>query len=202
MRFSSLEKIIIISIIAIVLLVVQPFAPADYQGPEHLPAPVQQNLSQTELRIIEGRKGPVTMEVVATYRVQAGVRGRQNYRTDYPAQISPMDLILAWGDLNQSHLLEAVSYRQSGRWYYFNLTPDAPVTTTHISHHSANTHIIPADGKVLRQLKSIKTNSYVELEGYLVNVLFENGPWSTSLSRTDTGGGACEIFLVTHAVVR
>ena len=202
MRFSKLEKITILSIIVIALLIVQPFAPADYHGPEYLDPPIQQNLPQSETWIIEGRKGPVTIELVATYQMQAGVRGRRNYRFDVPAQVSPMDLILAWGDLNQNHMLEAVRYRQSGRWYYFTVKPESEVTNTHVSHHSANTHIIPADDKVLKELKSVKTNSYVELTGYLVNVNFEDGPWRTSLTRIDTGSGACEIFLVTHAFVQ
>jgi len=201
MRLSNLEKIMIVAILAIVLLVVQPFAPPDYQGPEYLSSPIQEKLPQSENRIIEGKNGPVSAELVATYQVQAGVRGRRNYRTDYPAQVSPMDLILAWGDLNQAHMLEAVSYRQSGRWYYFNVKPDSTISNTHVYHHSANTHIVPADDLVLKQLRKIKVNSYVELEGYLVNVLFENGPWRTSLTRTDTGDGACEIFLVTRVVV-
>ena len=101
------------------------------------------------------------MELVASYDVQAGVRGRKNYSSDYPSRISPMDLILAWGDLNQPKLIETVKYRQSGRWYYYNLSPDAPVTVSHVGQHSSNTHIIPANDEVLKKLKTVKENSVV-----------------------------------------
>ena len=63
--------------------------------------------------------------------------------------------------------------------------------------HSANTHIIPASADVLRTLRQIRTNHYVELEGYLVNVVLEGTTLRISLSRTDSGAGACGRLYVT-----
>lgn len=201
MRLSNLEKIMIITIITVVLLVAQPFAPPAYAGPDVLPDPVQVNFSSPDSILISGKNGYVPAEAVASYQVNAGVRSRRNYRTDYSAQVSPMDLVLAWGTLNQDHMIEQVSYRQSGRWYYYSVPPEAPVTNGYVGLYSANTHIIPADDLVLKELRKIRKNSYVEMDGYLVNVLFESGPWKTSLTRNDSGAGACEIFYVTHIVV-
>ena len=196
MKLNNREKLIVIVIIAISALFFSQLLSKDYKGPDYLPDPIQKNLSSKQYLELETKAGNIKVELVASYEVHAGVRGRKNYSSDYPSRISPMDLILAWGDLNQPKLIETVKFRQSGRWYYYNLNPDAPVTVSHVGQHSSNTHIIPANDEVLKKLKTVKENSVVLISGYLVNVIFENGPWSTSLSRTDTGDGACEILLV------
>ena len=113
-----------------------------------------------------------------------------------------MDLVLAWGSLNQKEAVEGVRYRQSGRWYYYNLKDNAPVTLGYIGNHSANTHIIPVDRIVEKQLKKIRKNDHVVLSGYLANVHFSSGVWKTSTTRTDTGNGSCEIFYVESVEIR
>ena len=66
-----------------------------------------------------------------------------------------------------------------------------------INLHSANMHLIPADGRIERQLKSIHSADLVNLSGYLVEVKGPTGfKWRSSLTRTDTGSGACELVWV------
>ena len=71
---------------------------------------------------------------------------------------------------------------------------------SYIITHSANNHIIPATENVQRALKIIKKRDRVVLEGYLVNLKGtykgREVRWNTSLSRTDTGNGSCELFYV------
>ena len=173
---------------------------AVYKGPAYLPAPEQEMLLEPVTVVLQTGKGELRLEQLARYSISAGVRGRKSYRGDLLAAVSPLDLILAWGDLNQPHMLEQVRYSQSGRWYHYR-TRSGDVSVSHVGLHSANTHIIPADGDVLRALRQIRTNHYVELEGYLVNVILADTTLRTSLSRSDTGGGACEIFYVTRVTV-
>ena len=61
-------------------------------------------------------------------------------------------------------------------------------------------HIIHKDKDVLKEIISIGNGEHVILHGYLVNVNFKDGPWKSSLSRSDTGNGACEITYVTSVV--
>jgi hypothetical protein len=57
--------------------------------------------------------------------------------------------------------------------------------------------MIPASGEVARQLKSVRAGNMVHLKGYLVEVTSPQGfRWKSSLTREDTGGGACELILV------
>lgn len=58
-------------------------------------------------------------------------------------------------------------------------------------------HMIPANDEIERQLKSIRAGNMVHLKGFLVEVTGKDGfRWKSSLTRTDTGGGACELVLV------
>ena len=80
---------------------------------------------------------------------------------------------------------------------------------------SGNTGIKPANhckqqqhahdpGAVIveRSLKKLREGDIVLLQGYLVDVDHESGwRWRTSMSRTDTGAGACEIVYVEHVAV-
>jgi hypothetical protein len=47
------------------------------------------------------------------------------------------------------------------------------------------------------RLAGVKPGNIVRLRGQLVSVLGpDNFTWSSSLTRTDTGNGACELFYV------
>lgn len=201
-KLSSLEKIIILFIILISAFFIVGINKTEYRGPAYLSEPEQFNLNEKEFVLLDTSNGKVTLELMAEYKIQAGVRGRKNYKSDLSAHVAPMDLILAWADLNQPSMLEAVKYSQSGRWYYYQVKSGSSVSVSHIGNNSANTHIIPANKDILDILKKVKTNSYVELEGYLVNIVLDNTTLNTSLTRKDSGGGACEIFYVTKAKIQ
>jgi hypothetical protein len=58
-------------------------------------------------------------------------------------------------------------------------------------------HLIPADDRIERLLKSIHSSDIVNMAGYLVEaVRVGQSPWRSSLTRTDTGSGACELMWV------
>jgi hypothetical protein len=58
-------------------------------------------------------------------------------------------------------------------------------------------HMIPADDEIERQLKSIRPGNMVHVKGFLVEATTKEGwRWKSSLTRADTGGGACELILV------
>ena len=58
-------------------------------------------------------------------------------------------------------------------------------------------HLIPASRSVAKQLRAIRPGHIVRLSGYLVEARRDDGwRWRSSTSRTDTGGGACEVVYV------
>ena len=89
-----------------------------------------------------------------------------------------------------------ISFTQTGRFYMWS-TRDASLDLGYIASHTANTHLIPASGRVASALARVRRGDVVRLEGDLVDI---DGPdgflWRTSLTRTDTGAGACETLYV------
>jgi hypothetical protein len=63
--------------------------------------------------------------------------------------------------------------------------------------HSANTHVIPLNPAVSRQLSRLRPGQVVTLSGRLVDGVRDDGMRiRTSMVRDDTGAGACEVLLV------
>ncbi|NLT21219.1 MAG: hypothetical protein GXY16_09520 [Syntrophomonadaceae bacterium] len=176
------------------LLSVQP-----YQG--NIPDPVQINLVEPETITVKGKNGEVELSLLAEYSVAGVIKSKKKYSSDYPSQVSVYDFALAWGDLNMKEIDKHIKYSQSGRWYRYLFPYDSPVSGQYIANHSANVHLIHKNEEILKKLKRSRKNHYVRLEGYLVSVNFQNGPWRSSLSRTDTGNGACEIMYVTNVKI-
>jgi hypothetical protein len=58
-------------------------------------------------------------------------------------------------------------------------------------------HLIPASDAVRRSIDRVRPGELVHLEGFLVDARRPDGwHWNTSLTREDTGFGACELVYV------
>jgi hypothetical protein len=133
---------------------------------------------------------------LASFDIRARVIRSERYHLGSVADLSPVDLVLGWGAMSDSAVLKQISFSQGGRFYHW-WTNNFPVPRRVIETHSANMHMIPADGTLARQLKSIRSGNMVHLKGWLVEVTTRKGfRWTSSLTREDTGGGACELVLV------
>ena len=138
---------------------------------------------------------------LARFEIRARILSAERYRFDRAAELSPVDFALGWGPMSDSRVLDAITIRQDGRWYYWSAS-HLPIPPAEIISHSANMHMIPVNGAVERRLLGARVGQIVHLEGDLVRA---DGPdgwhWVSSLSRTDTGDGSCEVVWVEHAEV-
>lgn len=137
---------------------------------------------------------------LARFELRARVLGTERYRFDRAAELSPVDFALGWGPMSDSRVLKDISVQQRDRWYFWSagrLTiPAADVMT-----HSANMHLIPASEAVAKRLLSVRPGQIIELRGQLVRADGKDGwHWISSLTRTDTGDGSCEVVWVESAV--
>lgn len=142
-----------------------------------------------------------TLTPMADFELQARVLGRETYNFDRGADLAPVDLALGWGPMSDSQVLSQISISQSNRFYFWHV--DAfPIPRRAIETHSANMHMIPANGAIEAQLKSVRVGQTIQLQGYLVNANAPDGfYWKSSLTREDTGAGACELVYVKSLVV-
>jgi hypothetical protein len=145
---------------------------------------------------IATRKGPVTLDPRAAFDAAAVVAGDEHYRFDDGAFLVPVDLVMTWGKLPEEPYKSEVSYGQITRYYFWH-TPASDLDLRYIETHSANMHLIPADDNVRRALLSVGRGDRVRVQGLLVNARRDDGfHWTTSMTREDTGPGACELVWV------
>ncbi len=143
------------------------------------------------------QKGRWTLTPRAHYVIIARVLGREQYRFDPLADLIPEDLALGWGPMSDNSVLKDIEISQSGRFYFWKLPEAAVIDRDAIAVHSANTHVIPDDSIVGKQLARLRVGQVVQLSGDLVDGTREDGRWiKSSLVRNDTGAGACEVLLV------
>jgi hypothetical protein len=108
----------------------------------------------------------------------------------------PWDFVLTWGDVTREPYLSRISYLQVGRFYNWS-TNDGSLDLSYVSSHSANTHLIPGGSRLATVLGRVRRGDVVRLEGPLVDVSGPEGfEWKTSVRRTDTGEGGCELIYV------
>lgn len=132
----------------------------------------------------------------ARFEMEAVVLGRERYRFDRMAKLAPVDLAFGWGPMSDAGVLARLSITQSNRFYFWS-TPEFPIPRRAIETNSANMHLIAATDAIERRIDSARVGQVVKLSGYLVDVKTADG-WSinTSLTRDDTGDGACEVIWV------
>jgi hypothetical protein len=144
-----------------------------------------------------------TITPLADFSLTARVLSRADYGFDRESSISPTDLALGWGRMSDSAVLARLAISQSGRWYYYHWNTDAPpIPKDEIIRSSANMHMLPADDTVRWELKQVRPGDVVHLEGQLIEAHRADGSvWRSSMTRDDSGDGACEVVYVRSLVV-
>jgi len=144
------------------------------------------------------RKGNYAIKPLARFSLSARVLSRADYSWDTEAALAPIDLALGWGRMSDSAVLDKIDISQSGRFYFWHVR-EFPIPEQEIIESSANMHLIPADKTVLHDIERARAGDIVTFDGYLVEA---DGPnayrWVSSLSRSDSGAGACELVWVEH----
>jgi hypothetical protein len=134
-----------------------------------------------------------TLTPLAGFSVDARVLGREDYRLGREADFSPTDLALGWGRMTDDAVLARLSLSQGGRWYHYRWQGDPPIPVAEIGRSSANMHMVPADDRVAAALARIEAGQRVRIDGWLIRIDGGNWHWRSSLTRDDSGGGACEL---------
>lgn len=140
--------------------------------------------------------GDYRLKPLASFELEARVLSRKDYHFDREADLAPLDLALGWGPMSDTAVLERLDIRQGSRFFFWR-TEDFPIPRREIERNAANMHIIPADESVADALDEVRPGHVVSLAGLLVEARGDDGwRWKSSLTRGDTGNGACELFYV------
>ena len=154
--------------------------------------PIQQNLSNARVF----KHDDYTFTPLANFVIEARVLSRKKYSLGREADLAPLDLALGWGPMSSNQVLDKIDISQGNRFYYWRVQ-EFPIPKKDIIRHSSNMHMIPANNQIAKQLAKVREGNVVAIVGQLVKINADDGwRWSSSLSRTDTGNGACELVYV------
>ena len=147
------------------------------------------------------KAGDTNIRALASYTIKARVLHPERYRWDAMADLAPIDLGVGWGVMSDETYAARCSFSNSGRylnwWWSGDDFPAAAATPC-----MTNMHMLPATERVRDRLLSLRPGQLFQAGGYLVEVTRPGmGPWTSSLSRHDTGNGACEIMWVQSLVL-
>jgi hypothetical protein len=141
--------------------------------------------------------GDFQLEPLADFELEARVLSRADYTFDAEAALAPTDLALGWRRMSDSAVIDQLDVSQSARFFSYHWSGSPPIPPDEIVRSASNMHLIPADAAVARDLARVRVGEIVELHGTLVEARSANGwHWRSSLSREDSGAGACELVLV------
>lgn len=155
-------------------------------------SPQQRDINVAELQTIKGYE----ITPLATFNIQARVLSSKNYHLGREAELSPVDFALGWGPMSNEAVLDKIDISQSNRFYFWHVD-EFPIPREAIEIHSANMHMVPADTVVEKRLASVRVGQVIQVDGYLIEAKASDGwHWKSSLTRNDTGNGACEVLLV------
>jgi hypothetical protein len=158
--------------------------------------PLQRNLDSAAAIERDGFLLRPRAEFSATVRILR----REDYSLGPLARLVPTDFAVGWGPMSDSAVLADVEISQGNRFYYWR-TEHWPIPRDDIEEHSANWHLISENDAVSEVLARLRAGSVVELRGRLVDIEGSEAGMRTSLTRDDTGAGACEILLAESARV-
>lgn len=168
-------------------------------GPSAPDEPQQSNLESGTVTTL----GRWRLTPRAHYDITARILSREDYHFDLLSELIPEDLALGWGPMSDNRVLRAFEITQGARFYSWLPKRALPISREAVIEHSANTHLIPADAAVAAQLKRLRVGQVIHLEGYLVDGVRDDGAYiHTSLTRSDSGPGSCEVMLVEQVEVR
>lgn len=133
----------------------------------------------------------------AEFSLEARVLSTEKYHMGREADLSPIDLALGWGPMSDNAVLDRLQISQGNRFYFYRWSDEPPIPPSEIVEHSANMHMIPASDEIKHRLDKVRVGQVVQLSGYLVRVQAPDGwHWNSSMTRSDSGNGACELIWV------
>lgn len=136
-----------------------------------------------------------SIEVLQPFTGEFRVLGTKAYALDEQAKFSPIDFAVSWGAMAKADVAKQIQVQQYDRylnWRIEKLPLPAPLAMQMVS----NMHIIPANPTIAAQIQQVKAGDMLRLKGELVEVKDGDLVWRSSLSSTDVGDGACEVFRV------
>lgn len=173
---------------------------------EDLPSPIQETARGSVTKTIDGTN--IDIRYIYSYIINGRVVNTYSYAPiSIQNKLSPKDVGLTWGFLTKDEYNDKIKWSSSGNRFLKWRIEDGnwyrdEIGEYNFQSHVSNNHLIPSDENIENLINKIKEGDYIRITGYLVNVTYDNNgrttTWNSSISRVDSGNGACELIYVTN----
>ncbi len=141
--------------------------------------------------------GGYRVHALAGFDITARLLSRKFYNGDEISDLCPIDFAVGWGPMSDQAVLDRISVWQTARFFFWKYQNPPPIPKEEIVTHASNMHLIPSTPAVAAQLKTVRTGDLFRLRGLLVEATRPGSSTvRSSLTRTGTGKGACEVMWV------
>lgn len=129
------------------------------------------------------------------------------YHDKWKDYINLKDICVIWGESAKNGSYEYFNF-ESGSWTcYFKSKPQVKPEEWSLlkPNEVSNNHLLSNDRDINKRILSAEKGDQIRLKGYLAEYSIKNEGFKrgTSISRTDSGNGACEtIFLTDFEVIK
>ena len=176
----------------------------DYYANTFIKEPIQNKSSKKPFKIEENQehylitpKYDYILEgvVVSTHNADAFLD--MAHHEEWRDFINMRDLCVIWGDNVKSGVYKDMQF-ENGNWTCWYSWPNANVRQRFQNNELSNNHLLAGEEFVKSAIMEAQPGDHIYIEGMLVNYAnpangFKRG---TSITRTDTGQGACETIYV------
>lgn len=166
---------------------------------DEYPEPVQRMVEadRSGLDAVPG----VTPVPRAEYAIVAHVMSVKHYHGEALDNVVSYDFALAWGPAATAAVQPSLEVSQRNRWFFWRPRSNWPAglpKLNEVAYSMANTHMLGATPDLREAIGHVRPGDTIKASGYLVDLASPDPQLrrSTSLTRTDTGAGSCEIFYV------
>ena len=134
-----------------------------------------------------------------SFKMKARVVHAKRYSWDTLSNLITHDFGVTWGEISKTNIFNLFTWNQKDRFLIYEIREDYINKiggAKYVNEHIANIHLIPKDWHIESLLNKVKDSDIIELEGYLVDINYSNKVIYTSISRSDSGPGACEVIFI------
>jgi len=181
----------------------------EYLHPEVLAEPIQAEPEYLEKFVFEKNDYKYEISPLFDYEIKGLIVHKMDYTffSIYKRDsVFPLDLCIIWGSNLENGIYKNknLKFSQDSRFCYFRWQGDIDFNMGEVS----NNHLVVQSNEVEKKIKSLGVGDQVRVKGMLVDVAAQNigSPgkfdpeyfeWKSSVTRKDSGSGACETIFVT-----
>jgi hypothetical protein len=156
--------------------------------------PFNENLHQHVYSVTPRFTYHLTGMVVALSDAMGWKNITHKYAGDF---LNTNDICMIWGANAETLDLSKFEFTH-GDWTCYVQTHDSAAWSQFKMDGLANNHVLPATPEIAAQFRKLRIGDQIAIDGRLVDYSIDGRPpRTTSIVRTDTGNGACEIIYVT-----